>query len=323
MTSVLRNLQAEWNSMVPAATARGIRRVRLLNAPLETIAYRKAKVEWLRAQLGTTASFESLTFGVEIECHRPRGVTMSAVAHAISQAGVPCQFESYNHTTRQSQWKVTTDGSLGYNTGCEIVSPVLRGEDGFRQLRKVCDILTSLRCTVNRQCGFHVHVGAGSETIEFFKNLIKLYASAETAIDQLVAPSRRASANGFCTSLASRVRPAQLDAAQTVDAVALAIGQTPGRSSVRDHTRYCKLNLKSFWQHGTVEFRQHQGTVESMKAENWVRLCLRMVLTARAGEKTVSSVEDLLTALDATETEKSYFNGRVVYFQTRQNRRVA
>ena len=35
------------------------------------------------------------------------------------------------------------------------------------------------------------------------------------------------------------------------------------------------------YQHGTVEFRQHQGTVEHDKAENWVKLVLRMVLTAR------------------------------------------
>ena len=326
MTSVLRNLQAEWNTMVPAAQARGIRRVRLLNAPLETIAYRRAKVEWLRAQLGTTAAFDGRTFGVEIECLMPQGYLgesgRTRIAQAIAAAGISCRSEHYNHTTGDA-WKVTTDGSLGYDRGMEIVSPVLRGEDGFRQLRKVCDVLTSLRCRISRHCGFHVHVGVGTDGLVFFKNLIKLYSSAERAIDQLVAPSRRASVNTFCQSLTYRVRRDRLDAATNLEEVAWSIGQTPGREAVRDHTRYCKLNLKSFWQHSTVEFRQHQGTVEASKAENWVRLCLRMVMTAAAGEKTVTSVEDLLSAVDATETEKNYFNGRVAYFATQAQRRVA
>lgn len=317
MVSVLRTLQAEWNALVPEAQARGIRRVRLLNLPLETIAYRRAKLEWLRAQIGQSGSFDSLTYGIEIECILPRGVTRRDMAGFIREAGVDCQDELYGHA-RRDFWKIVTDGSLGdYANGCELVSPVLRGEAGFDQLRKVCAVLTAKGAKVNRRCGFHVHVGVGSESIGFFKNLVQLYASAEDAIDSLVAPSRRQSSNPYCGSLKNRVRAASLSSAATVGDVALAIGQDNTPSQVRSHKRYCKLNLQSFWQHGTVEFRQHQGTVEAVKAENWVRLCLRMCLTARAGEKTVSTVEDLLTAVDATSTEKSYFTSRVLYFQRR------
>jgi len=321
MTSVLRTLQAEWNELVPVAQARGIRRVRLLNAPLETIAYRRDKLEWLRAQIGVVGGFDSLTFGVEIECMYSASNNMRSIATAISQAGVLCEVEHYNHS-RRNYWKVVTDNSLP-NGGCEIVSPPLRGEDGFAQLRKVCDVLTTLRCRVNRSCGFHVHVGASDWQIEHFKNLVKLYASAEDAIDSFMSPSRRASSNTFCGSLKSRVRTEQLASASNVAEVASAIRQTSGAATVRDSTRYCKLNLKSFWQQGTVEFRQHQGTVEAIKAENWVRLCLRLVLTAKAGEKTVSSVEELLTAVQASDVERSYFSGRVAYFNNLVNRRSA
>lgn len=312
MTSVLRTLQAEWNELVPVAQQRGIRRVRLLNAPLETIAYRRQKLEWLRAQLGVAGGFESLTFGVEIECLPSSSQSMSSVAGAITEAGVDCRTEMYGHS-RRTWWKIVTDASV--SGGFEVVSPPLRGEDGFAQLRKVCDTLTSLRCRVNKSCGFHVHVGAADQPIEFFKNLVKLYASAEDAIDSFMAPSRRASNNVFCRPLKDRVITDALDAARTVADVAAAIRQQSGTAYARSERRYCKLNLQSFWQHGTVEFRQHQGTVEALKAENWTRLVLRMCLTARAGEKTVSTVQDLMDAVGASDVEKSYFSGRVVYFQ--------
>ena len=325
MTSVLRTLQEEWNALVPTAQARGIRRVRILNTSglLETIEYRRAKLEWLRSQIGTVGGFDSLTFGVEFECILPDGLSHSALAAKITEAGVPCEAQMYNHS-RRTMWKVVTDGSLGdYRKGAEVVSPVLRGEDGFAQLRKVCDALVAARARVSKKCGFHVHVGASDWQLYVFKNLIKLYASAEKAIDTFMAPSRRESNCTFASSLIWRIDYTALEGATTVGRVARAIRQDDTPAQVRSHKRYCKINLQSFWQHGTVEFRQHQGTVEAIKAENWVRLVLRMVLTAKAGEKTVSSMDDLLLAVDATDVEKNYFNGRVIYFNQQQARRAS
>lgn len=324
MASLLRQLQAEWNSLVPSAQARGVRRVRTLSPDLlETIAYRKTKLEWLRAQIGTPGSFDSLTFGVELECILPRGYSHRQVAELVTQAGVDCRSEQYSHQNR-TYWKIVTDGSLGnYTSGAELVSPVLRGEAGFDQLRKVCDVLTTIAAKINKRCGLHVHVGAESQPVQFFKNLVNLYSSAEDTIDSFVAPSRRASDNDFCCSLKSRVNQADLANARTIDQVAQSIRQTPGQHYVRDYTRYCKLNLKSFWQCGTVEFRQHQGTVDAAKAENWVRLVLRMCLTAAAGEKTVSTDEDLMTAVNCSDSERAYFLGRVNFFNNQLARRAA
>src|SRR6188768_2143198 len=106
MASVLRQLQAEWNALVPAAQARGIRRVKLLGqgdilrAPLETIAYRRAKLEWLRSLLGgsSLAGLDGLQFGVEIEVILPRGMSRHAAAAKITAAGVECHEELYGHS---------------------------------------------------------------------------------------------------------------------------------------------------------------------------------------------------------------------------------
>lgn len=317
MTSVLRNLQAQWNELVPAAQARGIRRVRMLNAPLETIQYRRTKLEWLRAQLGTSSDFDSLTFGVEIEFMMPRqGLTQYMLADDLIAAGVETRVEDYGHAVR-STWKIVTDGSLGdYARGRELVSPVLSGERGFDQLRKACDILKSKGCKVNVRCGLHVHVGARNQPVDFFRNLVNLYASAEGAIDSFMAPSRRGpmGGNGFCRSLRVR-QQSVLQSAATLDEVAASIGQTAGERNVRGSGRYCKLNLQSYWQHGTVEFRHHQGTVEAVKAENWVRLCLRMVRAAQLGPKVATTVQELMEAVEAGQAEKDYFEGRVRFFR--------
>lgn len=318
MTSVLRALQTEWNSLVPAARSRGIPRVRALNVDdrgvptaLETIAYRRTKLEWLKAQLGSSASFETLTFGVELECIAPRTHSREHIARLIQEAGVACNAEMYNHTTRVGHWKVVTDGSVlsSAGHGVELVSPPLRGEDGFAQLRKVCEVLTRIGCKVNKTCGLHVHVGAANQHLGFFKNLVRLYASAQDTIDTFLSPSRRGWSNVYCRPV--QVNETALEAATTVAEVARAAGQ----GTSRDGTRYRKLNLQSFWQHGTVEFRHHQGTVEAHKAENWTRLCLRMAVAATE-PKTARSFGELMEVVKAADGERSYFEGRAAHFRT-------
>jgi hypothetical protein len=320
MPSILRNLQQEWNALVPAAQAARVPRVRLLNSTLlEPIAYRRERLTWLRAQLHQGTSLDSLSFGVEIEFILPAGQTRSSIARLITDAGVTCHAEMYGHSVGSS-WKVVTDASLG-SSGAEIVSPPLRGPEGFRQLQIVGQVLTAARCKVNRSCGLHVHVGVANEAPVFFKNLVKLYASSEQAIDKVVSPSRRLSNNVFCRTV--RVSNAALEAATTVDHIVSAIGQSSGRANYRGAGRYCKLNLQSYYMHGTVEFRQHQGTVEAAKMENWVKLCLRMVMTARKEAKTATTVVELLDAVEATETEKTYFAQREAFFNRAEQRRAS
>lgn len=316
MASELRRLQAEWNDLVPLARERGVPRVRMLNAPLETIAYRKGKLEWLKSILQDTVSVSTLTFGIELECIMPPGMTRDDLAAQLTLAGVVTSAEVYGHRLA-TYWKVITDGSLGdYVRGVELVSPVLKGDAGLEQVRQVCRFLTEKKCKVNLKCGLHVHVGAREEGVEFFKNLVHLYAAAEPVIDTFMAPSRRASANSYCKS----VRPDlfSLNAATNLDAVARSIGQTPGPSAVRGPGRYSKLNLMSFWQHGTVEFRQHQGTVDQNKAVNWIKFCLRMALAARKGTTLANpSFDDLMKGIEATTVESDFFKGRVAFFTRR------
>jgi hypothetical protein len=149
----------------------------------------RARVAWLRSQVapffapnvdaatvaeGVQVAVEDLTFGVELEFIMPVGMTRDRIATMIQQAGVMCMSEQYNHTTR-THWKITTDASLGYTRGAEVVSPILRGEAGLEATRKVCQILTQTGCKVSKKCGLHVHVGCSNYEIGFFKNIGRMF----------------------------------------------------------------------------------------------------------------------------------------------------
>jgi hypothetical protein len=212
------------------------------------------------------------TYGVEIECYLPEGSTAADAAAAINArlgATGRCAAESYNHLTRD-HWKIVPDGSLGdYARGIEVVSPVLRGEAGLEALSRVMDALEDFGCTVSRRCGLHVHVGVGPRRTDFFRRLLKAYAHFEPVIDSLMPPSRRASANLYCRSV-THIAFTAIDAAVSLSALI-------GLMSARAEARYHKLNLAAHRRYGTVEFRQHSGTLDATKARNWTLLCLRLV----------------------------------------------
>lgn len=211
----------------------------------------------------------------------------------ITAAGIECFDAGYSHQTH-SQWKVVRDGSLTNGGGLEVVSPVLRGADGFDQVRKVCAALATVGARVDRTCGLHVHVGVRDfVSLDFMKRLAVDYAHFESVIDMVMPASRRGSSNTYCRPMAPFI--AQINAARSMDALQATLT-----------TRYTKLNLTSFWRHGTVEFRQHSGTVEAEKMINWTKLCLRMVEAARAP----AQVETVTETVEVPARQQNWSHAR-------------
>lgn len=199
------------------------------------------------------------TFGIELEVVQSVSVTYAA----LQAAGINAHAEGYNHTARD-HWKVVTDGSVA--GGSEVVSPILRGEEGIQEARKVAQALTDAGITVDRRCGFHVHIGGGDLTADELKTMIKRYAAFEGQIDGFMPRSRRGAANQYCRSMESHAQAVDRITAPDARGVAQRLGD-----------RYRKLNVQSLWRQGTVEFRHHSGTVDPDKIENWVRFCAGFV----------------------------------------------
>lgn len=212
------------------------------------------------------------TFGIEIEA---KGLTIYRAAQAIAATGLACQAEDYNHQTRTG-WKVITDASVP--GGFEAVSPVLSGEDGISQVRTVAAALVAAGAKVDKDCGLHVHVGAGDLSAADILNCVKRYAAHEAAIDAVMPFSRRARNSYYCGSMvevAVSLETSMRRRAMSADTTARSL------CSLMGDQRMYKLNVCAFMRHGTLEFRQHSGTVSGMKMENWIRFCVNFVEASR------------------------------------------
>jgi hypothetical protein len=191
-------------------------------------------------------------FGIEIEYYN---VEKNQLAAALNVAGIDCHVEGYNHRTRP-HWKIVTDASVRGRYASELVSPILNGEDGLRQIDVVCEVLNRLGAKVNGSCGLHVHHDAARFSQQHLINIVKFYRRSEKEIDAAMPRSRRENNNYYTRS--------------TQDIVDALRNGAPLNSV----PRYSKVNLQSYFRHGTVEFRQHSGTTEAKKIKSWVILTL-------------------------------------------------
>lgn len=207
------------------------------------------------------------TFGVELEI---KGLTEGAAVQALALAGVRAEQLGYTHRVTTC-WKVLSDASL-HGTSCEVVSPVLSGEAGIEEVRNVANALAQAGARIDRQCGLHVHVGAADISGTEAVSIISRYARFETMIDSFMPPSRRGDINYFCRSMTNYVdRLTGGRHFRTVQEVA----------DTTDGNRYVKVNTQAFRIHRTIEFRQHSGTCNADKIENWIRFVLHFVETSR------------------------------------------
>lgn len=219
------------------------------------------------------------TFGVEIECMGGSN-SRSAVRRALADAGFvvhPSEYSAYDSQT----WIVGTDGSLAGTNGMEIKSPILRGADGLKTIRRVTKVLNSLGVTVNRSCGLHVHVGI-TNAAQKFKNeevytILRRYNDHKEQIDLLLARSRRADANEFCGPIDDVVGRLELEISDRQWRNA----QIDPDDLAGEGDHYDCVSLEALGKYGTIEFRQHHGTTNGTKITNWIIFLLNHVEMAR------------------------------------------
>ena len=136
-------------------------------------------------------------FGIELECFN---ATQIQVAQALVNAGINAVTSGYSGSN-YALWQIKTDGSIQGINGFEVVSPILEGEAGIAEARKVCEVLVAIGAKVNQSCGFHIHHNAKNWGIQEFRNLFKRVAKFEAALDSVQPTSRRANNNRYCKSI--------------------------------------------------------------------------------------------------------------------------
>ncbi len=225
------------------------------------------------------------TFGVEIECIVPyskaaerQGLAWDRwlAASLEEMTGMPFNRGQYSG----EQWGIKSDGSL--NTAgldrsrtwlaLEVVSPVLRPADGYEKLTKVCNALISLGTKVNASCGLHVHIGAVDLNAGERRNLLSQFIRYERFFDLILPASRRTTK--YAASMRSKIsatRNASTKAAEHA-ILRLLAAKTEAEVNALFAANHHDRMANALGEHGTIEFRQHSGTINPEKVVNWVQL---------------------------------------------------
>ena len=269
-------------------------------------------------------------FGIEIEFLRPSDLSQRQVASflntALQNVDSGCRVESYNHITRP-QWKIVRDASVhgerGFRGHNELVSPILYGQKGKKQLEIVLIVLNELGCKVNKTCGIHIHHDVTDTMVKnkksvttFLNNLIKFVVKFEHIIYRLVSPSRLTGR----FSQPARLHFGQMRTSVNRDSVLKDITKRifkgikkdvdskydnygtsfPSRAYPRSQrTRFCGLNLQNIWTRGSVEFRYMQGSLNFDKIWSWTVITQSIInITEVKKSITFDSIDSGSTGLD-------------------------
>ncbi|OCH92856.1 hypothetical protein OBBRIDRAFT_824486 [Obba rivulosa] len=198
--------------------------------------------------------------------------------------------------------------------GVEIVSPVFidypanSDKEWKKRVGYLLDAVSEkYQIAVNKSTGFHAHIGLGIKSpkigVEFtlidLKKIAILYWMYEACFDALHPYHRGSLMSGRINIYIRSIRTNSelldyqddpqgvLDmiwGAQTVQQLCDIMNPIPtdliNIQRPEDHTRHYKVNFRSHPRTGTVEFRQHQGTMDKDAICTWVRFVLEFVRCA-------------------------------------------
>lgn len=260
--------------------------------------------------------YNAFTFGVEFEGgFKGEGTLADLIASARRRGLTVVDISTRaDHADRLDAWKAVRDSSLtGLRNMCEIVSPVLQGENGWYQLLTMCEVFAQVGFTVNKSCGTHVHIGCISEAWSTIANVVVTYHNAQEAYDSIVAPSRRGVVH-WCkpyscqelACIANSTCPEDVFEGRGVCADA--------RQCTYPSSRYHAVNLVNMAKpRKTVEFRQHGGTVDFEKISRWIQDKMELITWCRSNRLT-EPVNDVRTAPWMSAGTRLYFTARAMWF---------
>lgn len=278
--------------------------------------------EWRETVLYANGrSIEDITFGVELEFIADRHKYRDFVNTMKERLG----WDRFDDPMRYSihsteRWLLKTDSSV-QNTnpnesdyaGYELTSPILKWNDaGKEELNTVLHIITEVfGGKINKTCGTHIHIGNFariSSNSEFYNRIVKLqrnYGYYESSVfDCVTAPSRRKNENRYCQSC-----------------------NTDHIPNDEYGGRYYKLNIRNLYGFGTIENRQHQGTLELKKIWYWVELNARYILEYLKNEDKFTfnydeehTLVSFFEKINLSEEGREFFKVRAQYFRERAHR---
>lgn len=219
-----------------------------------------------------TTTVQNLTFGVEIETGVPYSANLNIGGYHNGRT-LP-DFPTIG-TVHGSKWKASGDSSISVqgHSGCEFVSPILKGADGLRNLTEAVEKIKALGAKVNRTTGVHVHVQFPSNDLAALRRLIHLVAHWESALYATTGTKTRETGT-YCRSIKTpTARNANYTNISNVQSV------------FNDRYRILNVTPLLSGRQPTVEFRCFSGSTNPKKIVAWTMLCLSLVEAALNGTR--------------------------------------
>lgn len=236
----------------------------------ENMAYR-AVVDWQRK------------FGIELEGY---GLSSLEVAEQLENVGVLAAYgETYSKSLER--WTVGRDSTIQQLSPIELISPPLTLKE-LKQVEAVSWTMTQVGLKTDNSCGLHIHWNVSDYSGRSLVNLLRLYAKYEKVLDLLFHPSRREDRNQHCRSL---IKGKSLDWIYRLNKpfyyrayqIAKEFETTQHLSPVTSEpsARHHKINICAVNKYGTVEFRQHHGSLDFEEIKHWILFSQQLVLRAK------------------------------------------
>ncbi|KAM0134434.1 hypothetical protein ACHAO1_005646 [Botrytis cinerea] len=255
------------------------------------------------------------------------------IAQTLSCAGFPAihmedaEYQKTGYTNEMtSKWIIGTDISIDLPDESiydyhklEIKSPVYYySEEALNDVKRVWEIIASTyKVITNESMGLHVHVGNGVDAFdgETLRNLWGIIWTTEKWIETIHPPHRRN--NPFCQSfhrcsnLGRKIgeKSPKDPEGEVLDWI---LTRTP--PTVREFLdticmqsgAYNFVNLQPSQNVGstkrTIEFRQHEATLDTERITQWIRVCVGLVKASAAADPAV--LDPYLRLLVQTKREK-------------------
>jgi len=228
----------------------------------------------------------NFSFGIEIEYY---GISNHVAQAAFLAAGI-------------KGWSNVTDGTNNVD-GEAVSAPMAICATSYASIKLACETLEAAGAKINIDCGLHVHIGNAllndnvtceqytSTSIAYndrtglyhtdhkdpfdipvVKDVAIRYAKSvntPNGIPACLAKSRRTGGHGYRWAVVTS--EAALQPANTLEELKAATQM--GRSNYS--RKYSAINFLT-WSNGTIEFRQHGGTMDVEKIWNWVLFLTNM-----------------------------------------------
>ncbi len=218
--------------------------------------------------------------GADLRDHINRYTTVDVVGTGTSYSGSSgsCDYSKFNITYD------STAGTSNHSKGFELLTPILKGKKGIKELKLFFNSLKILhnqrdgngvrKLDTGRKNGGHVHFGFDHMNLQdvHIKNLVTLYINNFDIIKALFAEHRRSPSHNF-TTLSSISHYVDSD----------------GTVKYNSTNRTNAVNITHFRRRGTIEFRQKDSTFDFYDMSSWIIFVQYLVKYARADKPTFTA----------------------------------